>query len=217
MTYFQIKLLILLVFTLFSLSSRGDVAISISPKQKGLDQAVVYLVPLDAGISTKDSLESQIVQKERLFSPYIQVVRAGTEVAFPNADPFAHHVYSFSKSHPFELPLYRGEKAPKIKFDKSGVVILGCNIHDWMLAYLVIVDTPYFSMVKKNKLKISDIPIGKYQLHLWHPSFAEGKTWQKQVVITAQTTQLEIEYDKKLTYLPQPQPENLEDESPFYD
>ena len=72
-------------------------------------------------------------------------MQTGTAVEFPNSDTVAHHVYSFSHPNHFKLPMYKGHAHPPVTFAESGIVTLGCNIHDHMLGYIVVVDTPYFA------------------------------------------------------------------------
>jgi hypothetical protein len=91
-------------------------------------------------------------------------------VSFPNSDDIHHDVYSFSAPKPFELPLYKGTPTQPLIFDKPGVVVLGCNIHDWMLGYIDVVPTPWF--VKSDasgQAELTGVPAGKYRLVLWHP------------------------------------------------
>ena len=91
-------------------------------------------------------------------------------MTFTNKDPLKHHVYSFSKAKKFEIKLYSGKPPEPIVFNKIGSVTLGCNIHDHMLAYAYIVDTPYYSLSnKKGYVQLSGLPDGKYQLNIWHP------------------------------------------------
>lgn len=98
------------------------------------------------------------------------VVQAGTTVEFPNRDPFRHHVYSFSPAKSFELKLYGNDKSEAVVFDKEGVVALGCNIHDNMLAYIYVVATPYFAKTGPDGIgTIADMPAGTYTITLWHP------------------------------------------------
>ena len=35
-------------------------------------------------------------------------------------------------------------------FNKEAEIAMGCNIHDWMSGYLLIVDTPFFTKSDKN-------------------------------------------------------------------
>lgn len=83
-------------------------------------------------------------QVEQRFVPHLLVVQKGTHVQFPNSDDIAHHVYSFSKPNDFKLPLYKGDAHPPVNFDVEGVATLGCNIHDQMLAYVLVVDSDVF-------------------------------------------------------------------------
>ena len=83
-------------------------------------------------------------QLDRAFVPDLLVVPVGSTVSFPNSDSVSHQIYSFSSAKRFQLPLYRGKPYPPVLFDQTGVVTLGCNIHDEMLAYLVVTDAPYF-------------------------------------------------------------------------
>jgi hypothetical protein len=91
-------------------------------------------------------------------------------VYFPNKDNVRHHVYSFSTAKTFELQLYSEKSAPPVLLDKPGIVVLGCNIHDWMLGYVYVSETPYFAKSKADGTAvISNLPAGEYTLRLWHP------------------------------------------------
>lgn len=111
-----------------------------------------------------------ILQQDREFSPYLTIVQTGTAIEFPNRDAFKHHVYSFSQPKIFEIKLYAGKPARPVVFDKPGIVALGCNIHDWMEAYVLVVDTPYFARTGSDgRARIANVPAGAYRLKLWHP------------------------------------------------
>jgi len=111
-----------------------------------------------------------ITQRDRELNPYATVVQVGTAVEFPNDDPFKHHLYSFSPAKIFEIKLYAGKPAKPIVFDKPGEVALGCNIHDWMEAYILVVDTPYFAKTDmEGHAHIDSVPPGSYRLRWWHP------------------------------------------------
>lgn len=133
--------------------------------------AVAYVIPKFEGIFPQNiAKESEVVQKDKQFLPKILVVQKGAEVFFPNLDDIQHHVYSFSPAHPFEKKLYKGRDTQAELFDKEGSVELGCNIHDWMLGYVKVVDTPYFGLTdEKGQLQLNDLPEGHYRLIIWHP------------------------------------------------
>ena len=133
-----------------------------------LSNAVVYL-ETSVKSAVKSTTEANVDQKNKQFSPIVSVVQVGTSVNFPNKDSVRHHVYSFSPAKTFELKLYSGVPAKPVVFDKPGTVILGCNIHDNMLAYIHIVDTPYFGKTDVNGMvKLTDLPTGQHFLKAWH-------------------------------------------------
>ncbi len=133
-----------------------------------LSNAVVYL-ETSVKSAVKSTTEANVDQKNKQFSPIVSVVQVGTSVNFPNKDSVRHHVYSFSPAKTFELKLYSGVPAKPVVFDKPGTVILGCNIHDNMLAYIHIVDTPYFGKTDVNGVvKLIDLPTGQHTLKAWH-------------------------------------------------
>jgi hypothetical protein len=91
-------------------------------------------------------------------------------VKFPNSDSVSHHVYSFSPTKPFELGLYKGNVYPPVVFDKPGIVVVGCNIHDSMLGYIRVVDTPYFAVTNEQGVALIDgVPSGDYAVEVWTP------------------------------------------------
>jgi plastocyanin len=111
----------------------------------------------------------EIIQKGKQFHPLVTVVQTGTNIKFPNQDRVKHHVYSFSPAKKFELKLYSGVPATPVLFDKAGTAVLGCNIHDSMLAYVHIVDTSFFAKTNaQGSAVIHDLPPGKYELKTWH-------------------------------------------------
>lgn len=104
------------------------------------------------------------------FTPYVLPIRVGTLVSFPNRDNIKHHVYSFSPAKRFELKLYSSGTAQPVLFDKPGIVALGCNIHDWMLAYIDVLETPYFAKTDaQGHVGIDALPDGAYHVEVWHP------------------------------------------------
>jgi plastocyanin len=133
-------------------------------------EAVVYAIPEGRPIPPVRNRTAVMDQRNRMFLPHVLVVQTGTAVRFPNSDDIRHHVYSFSPAKPFQLPLYKGTPANPEVFDRAGVVTLGCNIHDQMSAFIVIVDTPYFEKTGANgKTTLKDLEAGRYSVHVWYP------------------------------------------------
>lgn len=115
-----------------------------------------------------------IDQQGMRFVPSVLAVRTGTAVTFPNRDDIRHHVYSFSTPKRFELRLYQGTPSAPVVFDKPGLVVLGCNIHDWMVGYVYITDDPWFAVSDaQGKLAIDNLPTGDYQVTLWHSALPD--------------------------------------------
>ena len=112
-------------------------------------------------------------QRDKQFMPRVLAVRTGTAVAFPNSDNIRHHVYSFSPAKRFELRLYQGTPSEPVLFDKPGLVVLGCNIHDWMLGYVYVTDAPWFGVSDDAGRIRLELPAGTYQASLWHPQVAD--------------------------------------------
>ncbi len=129
---------------------------------------VVYLTPKNLKQSNTSNEIDIMDQVNTQFLPHILVIQKGTQVRFPNSDSIKHHVYSFSPAKTFELQLYKGLHAAPLLFPKFGSVELGCNIHDWMLGYIFVVDTPYFGKTDIKGNLTLDLPDGEYQLDVWH-------------------------------------------------
>ncbi len=131
-------------------------------------------------------------QRGSQFVPRVLAVRAGTAVAFPNSDQIQHQVYSFSATKRFELPLYAGKQVGPIRFDQPGVAVLGCNIHDWMIGYVVVVDTPYFGKTDAQGRLVLDAPPGKYRLQAWHERQTGGVAVREVALLAGKPQSLPI-------------------------
>ncbi len=134
-----------------------------------LANAVVQLNSPAAAKAAKSGAAPAIVQRDKAFHPQVTVITTGTAVNFPNEDNVRHHVYSFSPAKRFELKLYSGTPAAPVVFDKPGLVVLGCNIHDHMVAWVHVVDTPYHGTTDaQGRLSLTNVPNGRYQMQVWH-------------------------------------------------
>lgn len=131
--------------------------------------AIVYADVVGGPAPHQAHKPAAIEQKGRRFLPMVTVVQTGTEISFPNNDSVRHHVYSFSPAKVFELKLYSGTPGSPVMFDKPGPVVVGCNIHDQMVAFIHVVDTPYFAHTDASgKAQIDNVPPGKYTLKFWY-------------------------------------------------
>ncbi len=131
--------------------------------------AVVYLESREAKAASKAAKGAEIAQVDKSFVPKVSVVPVGTAVDFPNRDTVRHHVYSFSPTKTFELKLYAGKPASPVVFDRPGIAVLGCNIHDNMVAWVVVVDSPYYGhSAASGSVTLDNVPPGNYRLRTWH-------------------------------------------------
>jgi len=143
----------------------------VDPDRVPVPEVVVFIEQDGNGVR-RGSPESAVMdQRNKQFVPHVLVVQKGASVLFPNSDTIGHHVYSFSKPNNFVLPLYTGDPHDPVIFDHDGIVMLGCNIHDHMLAYIVVVDTDVFGLTDESgsvSLNIADSANG-YSVNIWSP------------------------------------------------
>ena len=187
---------LLTVALMLPLPGRGaEISFTITdPDKQPVADAVVVLRPLEGAIASVTAAATlEIEQRNTRFNPFVTVVRTGSAVRLPNKESkIAHHVYSTSAPKPFEFPLYKPGKAETVVFDKPGLVVLGCNIHDSMLAYVLVVDTPWFAKTAASgTATISGVTPGRWRAEIWHPLLKEGVKrgevvpLQREVTITA--------------------------------
>ena len=113
-------------------------------------------------------------QRNLMFVPDVLVVQTGTAVDFPNSDQVRHQVYSFSPAKPFQLALYAGRAHAPVVFEHAGLVTVGCNIHDSMLGYIWVTDSPWFGRTGANgTLQLRDLTSGDYTVRVWHSRLSE--------------------------------------------
>jgi plastocyanin len=170
-----------------------------TPAGKPLADAAVILEPLAQAPATasRSRARATIEQRGAEFIPYVTVVQAGTPVDFPNNDTVRHHVYSFSQPKRFEIKLYAGKPGQPITFDKPGEVVIGCNIHDWMEAHVLVVESPYFGKTAADgRVAIASLPAGRYRLQLWHP-LQKMRPPASEIEVTATPSRLNLVLDAR--------------------
>jgi len=139
--------------------------------------AVVSLAPDSATIVMPPHAPERAVidQRHETFIPLVVVVRKGGDVVFTNNDTTMHQVYSFSPIKQFQFEIDKGQVSKPVQFDKTGVVAIGCNIHDNMVAYTYVADTPFAVVTDANgHAEIRDVPDGAYHAKAWHPQLRPG-------------------------------------------
>lgn len=168
---------------------------------QALPDAVVVAEARQGYAAVRAALKAAIDQRNLLFMPEVLVVRTGTVVDFPNSDQVRHQVYSFSGAKTFQLPLYAGRTQPPVLFDRAGIVTLGCNIHDGMIGYIYVSDSPWYGRTdRQGELRLPDLPAGDYLIKVWHPRMAES-TQQLALPVKLEepaTTELNVQLKKPL-------------------
>jgi plastocyanin len=131
---------------------------------------VVMLTP-DKGGAKRIAKERVVEQRGKQFEPHVIAVPVGSTVAFPNFDPVFHNVFSLSKIRPFDLGMYKNGDTREVKFDKPGIVRLGCNLHANMSAYVIVVDAPHYAVVDTDgSFSFKSLKPGKYKVSAWNES-----------------------------------------------
>ena len=190
----------------------GELAISVVDRAgHPVTDVVVTVAPLDPKSSRPAPAATTAVMDQRnvAFVPRVLVIPAGTSVSFPNSDAVSHQVYSFSPTKKFQLPLYKGERHPPVTFEREGLVVLGCNIHDEMAGYIYVTQAPYFGTTDAaGTLRLADVPGGDYRLTLWSPVVADPPpTLIRTVQVAAQgVTASRVQLARELRARPEPRP-----------
>jgi len=134
-----------------------------------LPPAVIWLKPLRAGVLPMVTPGNfTLLQKNKMFTPHLLVVPVGSNVAFPNADPFFHNVFSLFDGRRFDLGLYEAGSTRSVVFSREGVSYIFCNIHSEMSAVVIALSTPYYSIADASGMfHLKGVPSGDYDLHVW--------------------------------------------------
>jgi plastocyanin len=209
MSRFRFSALFLLVLYAPALALSDELEITVQDDDgKPVEHAVVYARPIgDHADSANRAEPVAIDQINKEYVPYVTAIRVGTSVEFPNKDQIRHHVYSFSDAKNFEIPLYEGTPAAPIVFDTAGSVTLGCNIHDWMKAYVFVSESPYFAVTEAGGEATIDLPDGDYTVEVWHPELkGEPTSLSQRISMLDAELSLNFEIERKRVWAPRRAP-----------
>ena len=162
------------------------------PNKGAAREAVVTL----EGEQKSTPLAKAVVdQRDKTFQPHVSVIPRGTTIYFPNNDTVFHNVFAYFEAKKFDLGMYPRGASKSVKFDKTGVVALLCNVHSDMSAYIVIVDTPFYAVTdKQGRFQLHDVPPGAYTLRVWHES---GTQWTQPLQVTGSPAPLTLSLARK--------------------
>ena len=179
-------------------------SLAVSVKQRNGKPLVGAVITLEAPAMPPAAPMKAIMDQVNLaFVPDVVVIPVHSSVQFPNSDAISHQVYSFSSARQFQLPLYRGKPYPPVLFERPGVITLGCNIHDNMLAYIVVTGAPFFGRTDGNgEWSVPNLPDGKYSVHVWHPLLNEPQAIEHTIQAGAQQGVVELRLVRDLKPAP---------------
>lgn len=174
----MIRLLLLLGLGHAAIAAGPELTVTVRAQRgEPVADAVVSLHPAAGAAFPAPAADVIIAQEDKEYDPYVTPVLVGTKVRFPNRDSIQHHIYSLSRPKRFEKPLYASGAEESVVFDQPGVVVLGCNIHDWMIAYVVVLPTPHFAKTDaEGRARLAGPGAGRYRLEIWHPRLAKAET-----------------------------------------
>ena len=184
-----------------ALAQTAEIAARVVDEQgRPVADAVVVAVPSDGSLRLPARPREGVVdQVDKEFTPKVTAILVGTSVSFPNNDNVRHQVYSFSPAKRFELPLYAGVPAQPVVFDKAGVVVLGCNIHDWMVGYVYVSESPYFAKTGKDgRALIGELPPREYVVRVWHAQLDGAEEATRKTVEATRAQRFDAAWTLKL-------------------
>ena len=203
--YFSATALLVVVFTSLARSQTLDVSAHVEvtsrkgrvhPARSSSADVVIWLIPTRKAVVPVEPRKMQtytLIQKDKKFIPHLLVVPVGSNVDFPNLDPFFHNVFSLFNGKRFDLGLYEAHTHRAVKFDREGVSYIFCNIHPEMGAVIIALDTPYYGISKSDgTVVIHNVPPGSYRLRMWAENVDNDHldAVGRMVEITPQNTEL---------------------------
>ena len=157
--------------------------------------AVLWLKPVQqaSALPIAPAGQFKLLQRNRMFTPHLLVIPVGSEVLFPNADPFFHNVFSLFDGKRFDLGLYEAGSTKRVTFSREGISYIFCNIHPEMSAVVVALSTRFYAIADaKSSFEVRNVPAGDYDLHVWIEGVPQAalKELERRIHITAGTNDL---------------------------
>ncbi len=156
--------------------------------------AVVYVPSIPPSLTTPSPVATrpQLEQPEQAFVPRVIAVQVGATVEFPNRDPIYHNVFSVSPAKRFDLGKYPKGQSRRVRFDKTGLVQVFCDIHSDMAAFILVLPHHVFARPDGDgAFALPALPEGTYQVRVWHPDFGE---MTREVTLTDGGGPVELRY-----------------------
>jgi len=222
--------MIWLLLTCFSFLALSSPAATLSGKvqlrdskeasvRKKLDYSgvVVSLEPISAPAPTLKPARARMIQKDKTFVPHILAIAAGSTVDFPNHDPIFHNAFSNYDGQIFDVGLYPPGTTRSVRFSRTGVVRIFCNIHAHMSAVIVVLPTHWFSLTAADgSFEIPNLPPGLYSMKVFHERATDATlaSLTRDVAIVAASETLPAITISESGYLPIPHKNKFGQEYP---
>lgn len=130
---------------------------------------VVWLASADSPAPPVTQKHARMLQKNKRFSPHILAIQTGTVVDFPNLDPIFHNAFSNYDGKIFDVALYPPGSSRSVRFDRPGIVRVFCNIHAFMSAVIVVVNSTHFTITSRDgSYSLAGVPPGSYEVQFFH-------------------------------------------------
>ncbi|MCL1079187.1 hypothetical protein D5R81_14305 [Parashewanella spongiae] len=198
------------LFYLTIIFSSSTFANHIEVNRKNEQPAVgfaAFLLPkfiLDRTQYSASNHVATIIQEHKKFAPYLTVISKNTKTSFVNKDDITHHVYSAIGPERFSFKLKADETNSSISFEESGHVAMGCNVHDWMSGHILVVDTPFYGLTSDTgNIDFSHVPVGEYQLVIWHPQLQSAENRQVEDIVLPLKSKLTIKLQAEMAAIPE--------------
>ncbi len=199
----------LLLLTLLNLSTSdiraGEITVIVKDTNHDpVANIAVWVTPKQlSGKTLKNPVT--ISQKNKAFIPYFSIVQAQQPIVFSNNDDISHHVFSASREKSFSFRLKKGESNRNIAFSNNVAISMGCNVHDWMSAHLLVVDTPYYGHSnEEGRVTLSIEELGEASLEIWHPQINDAvETLKRSITIEQQSATITFQLTKPLDQIPE--------------
>lgn len=165
---------------------------------------VVYIEPLAGQAVPQTQAEISIGQRDKSFTPYISVIQRQQQVSFVNHDDITHHIYSVDSDNKFDFKIKAGMANAEQQFEKSAEIAMGCNIHDWMSGYLLVLETPYFAKTDSSGIaKVSLAETGQYKVVVWHPQLSSKNNRMEQEAVFENNAKLKLKLQHEVAVVPE--------------
>jgi len=148
---------------------------SLVVKDGGVSWAVVSIKDAKGGKWSKAMKKATVDQNGCFYDPRVTVMKAGTKLIVKNSDKILHNIHthpgkSGNKVANIAQPKFKKKlKMSKRYFKKPGIVKITCDVHDWMVGYVVAAKHPFYAVTGDGgKFKIENVPDGSYTIEIWH-------------------------------------------------